>query len=327
MGNDVIQATLLPQTIQQLAGLTPGETWVMVINGGPGNDQIHGSPGRDRIDGGPGSDTLHGYGGDDRMWGDFFDGDPHADADRRMGGAGNDDLVGGLGANYLYAWSRDPDPGRDVLQDGPSVSFGVYIDSATGRLYDDDGDLDNDGYLDEDAGLPATQRRTPRGLEDTGLDRMLGVNNPAGGDVLYAGTGLDFLYGNGGGNDVLVSRHGTQFGAGDSTLSENDQWKQLAKSTDRAWYLAGSGGDDEIDIDYVTNPYNPLYGRHLVTFATAGSFDPRFNGFDSFTAFDRNNDPIHDSQDRVLDIEALLLNRSTGLPRLPGARRSSSSQP
>ncbi len=59
---------------------------------------------------------------------------------------------------------------------------------------------------------------------------MLGTSNPAAsigdnpavagevryGDVLYGGTGLDFLYGNGGGGvngDLLVTRHGTVFGA------------------------------------------------------------------------------------------------------------------
>ncbi|MDP6720862.1 MAG: hypothetical protein QGF59_19510, partial [Pirellulaceae bacterium] len=145
---------------------------------------------------------------------------------------------------------------------------------------------------------------------------MLGADNDAKSDILYGGTGLDFLYGNGGGNDVIITRHGSQFGAGDSDLAEDEAWKEYAKSTDKVWYLAGSGGDDEITVDYVTNPYNPLYGRHLVTFSTAGSFDPRFNGFDSFTAFDTNNDAIHDTVDNVLDLENLLVDRETGLPRI-----------
>ena len=51
------------------------------------------------------------------------------------------------------------------------------------------GDLDNDGRLDSDA------TKTPYVLEDTGLNRMLGS---AADDELYGGTGVDFMFGNGG---------------------------------------------------------------------------------------------------------------------------------
>lgn len=197
MGNDDLAVTLSRESIAQLSANTPGKPWHTVISGGPGNDILRGSAGRDRIDAGPGSDVAYGFAGDDRLWGDFFNGDPLLDTDVLFAGQGNDDLIGGSGSNHLFAWSRHPDldPAtamvRDLLTDGPSETFGVYVD-ASGVLYDAPG--------------------PGRTLEDTGLNRMLGSSNPAAsisdnpavvgairyGDVLYGGTGLDFLYGTAG---------------------------------------------------------------------------------------------------------------------------------
>jgi uncharacterized delta-60 repeat protein len=301
MGDDDLRVQLSPETIRRIDARTSGNSWNAVISGGPGEDIIHGSDGRDWIDGGPGSDVLYGHAGDDRIWGDYFSGDPLRDADVIFAGPGNDDVIGGSGSNHLFAWSMHPDLDssgipRDFLADGPSEHFGVWVDSA-GMRYSESG--------------------PGRVLEDTGLNRLLGSDNPAAsigenpavqttrryGDVLYGGTGLDFLYGNGGGGpfgDLLVTRHGTPFGTDESDLLGQTNWKSYARSTDAAWYLSGSNADDEINIDFVTNPYNPLFGRHLVTFRTAGAFDPRFSGFDSFSAFNREDQPIHDGDDNVI---------------------------
>ena len=81
--------------------------WVGVIDGGSGDDILSGSKGRDRIDGGRGSDLIFGNEGDDRMFGDPSNGAAN-DLDVMFGGAGNDDAIGGLGSNRLYAWSFDP---------------------------------------------------------------------------------------------------------------------------------------------------------------------------------------------------------------------------
>ena len=86
---------------------TRSRDWVGVIDGGSGNDIISGSQARDRLDGGRGSDLIYGNEGDDRMFGDPNNGAPN-DLDVMFGGVGNDDAIGGLGTNRLYAWSFDP---------------------------------------------------------------------------------------------------------------------------------------------------------------------------------------------------------------------------
>ncbi|TWU51857.1 PKD domain-containing protein [Rubripirellula reticaptiva] len=124
--------------------------WVGVFQGGSGDDTLIGSAGRDRLDGGRGSDTVFGLGGDDRLWGDSGEG-RSSDIDRLFAGTGNDDLLGGVGRNYLYAWSSDP---------ATTSPYGIF---------DDDGEA-------EDTGL---NRMLGRDQDDflyagTGLDFMYG---------------------------------------------------------------------------------------------------------------------------------------------------------
>ncbi len=241
--------------------------WVTVINGGPGNDTLYGSNARDHIDGGTGSDTIYGNAGDDRLFGDSGAGSP-LDHDVLFAGQGNDDLIGGTGMNTLYAWSIDPQPAGDDF-------FGVYVDLNSGLLYDAPG--------------------PGRTLEDTGLNRMLGGSRN---DALYAGTGLDFLYG-GDGTDVLYNRAGQTFENGYG-LSDDDAWKSYAQTTDRVWYYGGSGADDTIQVDYVTEP-GVLGDHHLITRLTkteAGfTFDAQVRL--DFEAIDQNGQRIWDPVDLV----------------------------
>ncbi len=84
------------------------------------------------------------------------------------------------------------------------ATFGVFSD-AGGNWKSHNGDLNGDGKLDADPTQPAWQ------FEDTGLNRVLGGSKP---DLLYGGTGLDFLYGNGapeGAKDVIFDRNGEKF--------------------------------------------------------------------------------------------------------------------
>ena len=296
MGDDTIQVDLLQATITDLAAL-PGSDWVTVISGGPGDDILGGTLGRDRINGGSGSDHIFGFAGSDRLWGDFFDGDS-TDTDRLFAGSGNDDLIGGTGGNELYAWSYHPL--SPVAPNGTQVTqfFGTNR-----QLIIDPNKL---------FGV-----RVGTKLEDTGLNRMLGSENANRADKLYGGTGLDLLYGNGGGGpggDELYTRTGVLFENSDGNVAADDGWKEYAKEQSNVWYLSGSDNADQINVDFVTNPYNPLYGRHLVTFTNAGSFDPRFNGFDTFTAF-ADDQKIHSSTDGVYDVEDVIFDRETGLPR------------
>ncbi|MEO1614598.1 MAG: LamG-like jellyroll fold domain-containing protein [Planctomycetota bacterium] len=222
--------------------LTPLSTrsrdFVTVINAGPGDDTIRGSGARDRIDGGRGNDTLFGFGGDDRLWGDQGPGDGSSlDHDVIYAGQGNDDVLGGQGTNDLYAWSVDP----GTVDPNPDPSFGV-IDPLTSEL------------------------------EDTGLNRIIG--GPRN-DQLFGGTGLDLLFG-GEGDNTLFTRTGERFESLDGG-DGNQAWKDYAKSTNQAWYIGGTNGDDLITVSFVTEP-GILQGHHLVTRLTNN------NGFFTFDA-------------------------------------------
>ncbi|NOT02310.1 MAG: LEPR-XLL domain-containing protein, partial [Phycisphaerales bacterium] len=299
MGRDVIEAHLSDATIEQLANETPGDPWVTVISGGPGEDIVRGSQGRDRINGGPGSDQLYGFGGNDRIWGAEFGGDPVLDIDQLFAGQGNDDLIGGNNQTQFYAWSVHPEVSanqvssfdvEDFLADGPGDDFGVYVDDAGNLTLDDGG-----GAFE---------------FEDTGLNRFLGSDNETTTDYFFGGTGLDFMFGNGGGGatgDRLVTRRGVEFQDEEGLLFADDAWKEYARSTDQVWYLGASAADDTIEVDFVTNPYNPFFGRHVVTLSTDGAFDPRFSGFDNATAYDGSGDPTHEMMDEVYEAETELM--------------------
>ncbi|MHC4696222.1 MAG: calcium-binding protein, partial [Planctomycetota bacterium] len=294
MGDDRIEAHLTAETIEQLRGVTPGDPWVTVLSGGPGWDEVLGSAGRDSINGGPGSDMLFGFAGNDRIWGAEILANLE-DHDLLFAGQGNDDLVGGRNTNEFYAWSIHPEVSQEdlpsfnieeFLEYGPSGDFGVFVDDA--------------GVL---------QLHNPEGtyqLEDTGLNRMLGTDHPYARDFMFGGTGLDFMFGNGGAvdeGDRLITRNGEVFQDADGVLSSDDAWKDYARDTGRVWYLGASATDDVIEIDFVTNPFNPFFGRHLVTLSTDGSFDPRFSGFDNVTAYDSGGDPAHEMVDERYDAE------------------------
>ncbi len=243
--------------------------FIGVFDGGPGDDHLTGGGGRDRLDGGQGDDTLQGFAGDDRLWGQ--EGDDHMYA-----GGGNDDLLGGPGDNFMYAWSQYPYDGGQ---------FGVFVD-ADGMLYDNDGS-------------PGVS--PPRELEDTGLNRMLGED---GDDNLYAGTGVDFLYGDGG-NDTLYRTDGSEFEDADGGLV-GDAWKEFAKENDKVWYYSATNADDEISLDFVTEP-GVLVDRHLITRRTTNNGNVTFAAqlrLD-FDAVDENDQLIWDPVDVRLDLDAL----------------------
>jgi len=173
--------------------------------------------------------------------------------------------------------------------------FGIYVDSQADR-HDNDGDLDDNGTLDTD------DTQVPRDLEDTGLNRMLGMSQN---DSLYGGTGLDFLYGNGG-DDLIYTRDGELFQDAYYAGVSDDAWKAYAQSTDAVWYYSASNADDVIHVDYVTEP-GLLSDHHLITRLTDAG-----DGFFTFAAqvkldFDATDDDgnlIWDSTDRVVDLES-----------------------
>ena len=193
-----------------------------------------------------------------------------------------DEIVAGLQGNLLTLSSTNTSL-QFVSQ------FGVFVDPENGVLHPNDG-----GGLYE--------------LEDTGLNRVLGGPNN---DSLYGGTGLDFLYGAGGDN-TLIRADGTDFDSLDGGLAGNE-WKDYARESDKVWYYRGTGVDDIITVDFVTEP-GLLSNQHLITRLTDNngnfSFDAQVKL--SFNATDDNGDLIWDPKDSVANVEALRAQAEAG---------------
>jgi len=277
---DEFNATTLAATSSDFVG---------VFDGNSGDDTLIGSDARDRLDGGRGNDVLFGFGGDDRLWGDSGEGSIN-DHDVLFAGQGNDDLLGGQGSNDLLAWSMAPELGlfdtpdgvANLIANGPSVDFGVFVDQE-GNLFSND---DGGQFV----------------LEDTGLNRIIGMDRD---DDLFGGTGLDFMFG-GAGDNVLFRRDGTTFESLDGGLA-GDEWKEYAKQTDAVWYVAATNAADEIRVDFVTEP-GLLADHHLVTRLTEnnGQFSFAAQVRLDFDATDSEGNRLWDANDIVLDANTRL---------------------
>ncbi|HYW80547.1 MAG TPA: hypothetical protein VE890_13270, partial [Thermoguttaceae bacterium] len=173
--------------------------------------------------------------------------------------------------------------------------FGVYV-GPDGLLRNDNGDLDGDGLNDLD-GTSVLYAR-----EQTGLDRMLGSEQD---DELFGGTTVGFLFGNGG-DDLLFRADGSLFESMDGGVLGND-WKEYAKETGQVWYVSGSGADDVITVDYVTEP-GPLRNKHVVTRLTDNNGDYSYAAqlkLD-FAATDGDGNPIWNPEDLTFDIDQVV---------------------
>ena len=157
-------------------------------------------------------------------------------------------------------------------------------------LRDDNGDLDGDGLND------VTGTAELYHLEQTGLDRMLGSEED---DELYGGTTVGFLFGNGG-DDKLFRADGSLFESLDGGVL-GDEWKQYAKETGQVWYVSGSGADDVITVDYVTEP-GLLRDKHLVTRLTNNNGNYSFAAQVKldFGATDEDGNPVWNPEDLTL---------------------------
>ncbi len=280
-GNDIIGFAGVHPTLLPLKANTVGfdvtqiaarGDWTSTLEGNSGNDIIIGSKGRDRAAGGPGSDTIYGFAGDDRLIGDNGDGFT-TDVDRLYAGQGNDDLTGGQGTNYLYSWSLDPGAVGD--------DFGIFVDGSGNLVSESAG-----GILEQ---------------ENTGLNRMLGNE---GIDYLYGGTLLDFMYGRGGAN-TLYRSNGTTFESLGDTIP-GDEWKEYAKETGQVWYVSGTNANDEISVNFVTEP-GLLSDHHLITRLTDNNGNVTFDAQVrlDFAATDADGNAIWTPNDLLADYAAL----------------------
>ena len=172
-------------------------------------------------------------------------------------------------------------------QEGQSLeivthTFGVFV-TPTGAFTNDD-------------------RNGTYPTEDTGLNRFLGSPNA---DLLYGGTGLDFLDGNGG-KDRLYRQDGTEFVAADEGTG-GDAWKQYAQDTGKVWYYGGTNADDVITIDFVTEP-GFLQSHHLITRLTnnGGNFTFDAQVRLDFNARDAQGNLIWNAKDVYRDLGPLI---------------------
>ncbi|TWT93960.1 PKD domain-containing protein [Stieleria varia] len=280
---------------------------VATIEGNSGNDTIIGSIAGDLINGGPGSDTLYGFAGDDSLSGDNLDGFI-GDHDVMFAGQGNDDLIGGQGSNEMYAWSLRPYLGTlaDFKNNGPDSSFGVFIDESGTVLGTD---LNGNGNLDVLNGLGQpvdildenNQPIPAARLEFTGLNRLLGGERN---DDLFGGTILDFMLGRGG-NNTLYRVDGSTFESLGGAIPGNE-WKEYAKDTGQVWYVGGTNADDEISVNFVTEP-GILSDHHLITRLTDNNGNFTFDAQVrlDFDATDADGNLIWSPQQIAFDYQAL----------------------
>lgn len=90
----------------------------VIVDGGPGDDEITGGSGDDVLHGGDGDDTITGYGGDDRVYGD-------AGEDDLDGSSGNDTIDGGSGRDSINGdGSGDSDWISSALRYGDDLLLG-----------------------------------------------------------------------------------------------------------------------------------------------------------------------------------------------------------
>lgn len=239
-----------------------------------GDDTDPNSPtdaGADRISGEDGADTVYGGGGKDLIIGGFADASQGNDTsgdhlhgngadDEIYGRAGDDDIWGGDGADRLYGeegnddvhgqGGNDPDvrggPGDDDLWGGGGA------DAIFGEAGDDDIVGDGDGAAEADLGTDTIDGGTESdhvvgdngSISDPGSeggsDRTASPSQTVGvKDVLRGGDDGDFLYGEGGpdelygglGDDLIHGNGGNDFAYGES-------------NADEIW---GDGDDDVLD--------------------------------------------------------------------------------
>lgn len=230
----------------------------MIVNTGPGNDQIrnqtdipmtgNGGSGNDIICGGYAADTLNGGNGIDQLFGgegmDWLNGGP--DDDVLHGGTDSDTLLGGNGNDTLYG-----DDGDDKLYggNGHDRMYGNSgADLMEGMSGDDvlEGGLGND-KLNGNAGNDVIRGRDGSDIIQggPGNDQLYGHQ---GADRLYGGLGNDYVEG-GSGNDLLKGHAGNDVlrgDTGDDSVFGGDGDDKLVGGQGFD-YLNGGIGNDLLD--------------------------------------------------------------------------------
>ena len=243
------------------------------IDSGAGDDFIYGE-GADTIIGGTGTDVLFGGSGGalnlnlataglEVVWGsvaaDFLDGtSATADLTLVSQGAGNDTLLGGSGADFVY------------FQAGDSILGGAGSDWAVAALSASGVTLNISDRQFENAWGSAFGGDT---ISASGSAVSVVIVGDAGNDLVTGGNGTDFLYGFGD-NDTLVG------GGGGDNLSGgagNDVFRYNSSSfgADLIWDF--SKGADRIDMassgvtSFTGLTVSIIGGHSVVTSGATGS--------------------------------------------------------
>lgn len=209
-----------------------GQTGIMFIASGGGDDLVLGGLGSDYIDGGLGIDDLQGRGGNDYIWGgsgdDDLDGGENNDTLR--GEAGNDDLDGWTGDDNLYGGA-----GVDLLLGYSGYDYLNGGDDNDELWGEGDDDTLDGWYGDDDL------------YGGSGSDSLLGFY---GEDYLSGGSGDDSLSGendndtlNGGAdNDDIDGGFGVDV-AFFSGVSSSATWH---RNPNGSWSVTSSDGADTL---------------------------------------------------------------------------------
>jgi len=227
-----------------------------VITADGSGDSINSGNGSDVVDGGFGDDTIYGGNGQDMLFGGWG-------SDQLYGGNGMDMVYGGAGNDYINSRSdgtSTSDNGVDTIYgdgyDGVKRNIDGSIDLSTGGMVL--GSYDENGTFFEGTTLAVGDDLIYAG---NGAEFIYGDNgdnaSSGGADTIYAGNGNDRLFGEGG-NDILVGELGADTltgGTGNDVFLYNASAESNAITTDTITDLGN--GDDVIRIagaDFLSAP-------------------------------------------------------------------------
>jgi len=195
-----------------------------LLNGASGNDYIDGGAGRDTVNGGSGDDVLHGGLGDDLLHGNagidhlFGDEDSdqlYADAGDANGNQTGQQLFGGPGEDYLYAYASSFELARETAQIGDELNGGPGNDRIFGNIRKEilNGGPGND-FIHGDYLRGPLYEQNQRASIDGADDQLFGES---GDDQLFGGGGNDVLWG-GADSDWLEGQDGADILRGGSGI-------------------------------------------------------------------------------------------------------------
>jgi Ca2+-binding RTX toxin-like protein len=226
-GNDSL--AVLAKNSEIVTAALSGGSGDDVLTGSDTGDSLEGNDGNDRLVGAKGTDVMSGSAGNDTLVWNNGDGSDSID-----GGAGNDATEVNGNPTLGDAFTLEPNAGRIKFQRLNLVPF--TLDASTERFQVNG--LGGDDSVAASAGVGALTLLSVDG--GVGVDTVNGSDGP---DLILGGEGNDILNG-GGGDDRIVGDRGNDTmngGAGDDTLVWNN-----GDATD---VMNGDDGRDDVEVN------------------------------------------------------------------------------